>query len=428
MKKNGSVVRKFSLVSFLVIFLLATGISLGVSSLIKGQVLGILAQVTAEYVQGLLHNQVNVETVSEKHHTELSRLFQQGILGEKIKGVKIWDASGEIIFADEESLIGQRFTLTEDISRALQGEVLAKVKRLDPGTRLKSVKSNRILEVHAPMKNSQGVIIGAYEIYWDMDLLYQSASRAYYIVGLLFLLGFGVLYVSLYRFFKSASDTIEQQNTSLQTLQERLGEALTENEATYLGTVKALLTALDAKDNYTAGHSVRVADLAWQTGRLLGFPQERLKLLEEAALFHDIGKIGVREDILNKPGRLSQEEFEEVKKHPVIGAQIIGAINSLADRALVLRHHHERYDGTGYPDGLSGEEIPLESRILAVADTYDAITSHRPYHPAQSPLKAISVLKECSGTQLDPVVVEAFLAAIRRKDSRIYVAEKGASA
>ncbi len=418
MNRKGTIIRRFSMVSLLVIFLLGVSISLGVSALIRGQVFNILAQVTAEYVQGLLHNQVKIDTISESHHTEISSLLRQGILGEKIKGAKIWDASGKIIFADQDAIIGRTFQLPDAVRKALAGEVLAEVMMLDrEGSGGK--ERDRVLEVYAPMKNSRGEVIGAYEISWDIAPLDRSATRAYYAVWLMFLLGFMILYLSLYRIFKSASDTIDHQSKAIHTLRGRLDESMTKNESTQLGAIKALLTALDAKDNYTAGHSVRVADLALSTGRQLGLSADRLKLLEEAALFHDIGKIGVPEQILNKPGKLTVEEFQEVQKHPIIGAQIIGAINFLSDRALILRHHHERYDGTGYPDRLAGEQIPLEARILAVADTYDAITSHRPCHQAQPPARAIAILRECSGTQLDPLVVEAIISAIYPVEGRI---------
>lgn len=410
---RNSLLHKFSLVSFLAFLILSVGLSLGISGLIKREVLDILAHVTGEYVQGLVHSQVRVETISEKHHDELSRLFQQGVLGEKILGVKIWDVEGRIIFSNDQTIAGQQFPLSLNLKKALSGQMVAGVR--ERGVGLEGGEKDSVLEVYAPMKSTQGAILGAYEIYWDEDLLRQAASKAYYLVNILLITGFVVLYIVLYRYFKSASDTIEEQGASLATLQRRLDATRQEKENTYLGTVKALLAALDAKDHYTAGHSVRVADFAIQIGRILGLTDDRLKLLEESALFHDIGKIGIPEQILNKPGRLNPQEFEEIKKHPTIGAQIIGAVDQMTEHSLILRHHHERYDGSGYPDGLAGDSIPLESRILAVADTFDAITSERPYHRALPDTRARAVLRECRGTQLDPQVVDAFLDAMARK-------------
>ncbi|MCL4440558.1 MAG: HD domain-containing protein [Firmicutes bacterium] len=413
---RNTVLRKFSLVSFLMFLVLAVGLSLGVSGLIKSQVLNILAHVTGEYVQGLIHSQVRVETISEEHHDELARLFQQGVLGEKIIEIRVWDAQGKIIFSNDRLLIGQQFPLLTSLKKALAGEMLAEVaKPQQSKVRQGKMERKSFLKVFGPLKSTQGDILGAYEIYWDIDLLKQATSEAYYLVNIFLVIGFVVLYLVLYRYFKIASDTIEEQNVSLVTLKKRLEATRQERENTYLGTIRALLAALNARDQYTAGHSVRVADYTLQIGREMRLPDDRLKLLEEAALFHDIGKIGVPEQILNKPGRISPQEFEEIKKHPAIGAQIIGAMDKMLKHSLILRHHHERYDGAGYPDGLAGETIPLESRILAVADTFDAITSERPYHRVLSTARAREVLDECRGTQLDPLVVDAFLAVTAKE-------------
>ncbi len=178
-------------------------------------------------------------------------------------------------------------------------------------------------------------------------------------------------------------------------------------------TLKALVRSLEAKDPYTKEHSQRVTDLAVKTAEVLGCSSEELGSLRFAGPLHDIGKIGIRDQILMKPGRLTREEYEIIKAHPVIGEEIVGNLGLLPVEKWIVRHHHERWDGKGYPDGLAGTDIPWLSRILAVADTYDAITSRRPYRAPRNVNQALEEIRRCSGTQLDPAVAEAFQTVIK---------------
>ena len=175
-------------------------------------------------------------------------------------------------------------------------------------------------------------------------------------------------------------------------------------------TLRALVRTLEAKDPYTKMHSERVTELSLNIARQMGCSSEELESLRFAGHLHDIGKIGIRDQILMKPGRLTKEEYEIIKKHPVIGADIVSHLGLLPDEKAIIRHHHERWDGKGYPDGLKGPESPLLSRVLAVADTYDAITSHRPYRKALDHRYAYDQIVTNSGTQFDPEVVKAFRA------------------
>ena len=182
----------------------------------------------------------------------------------------------------------------------------------------------------------------------------------------------------------------------------------------YFEIVKALAQAIEAKDPYTHGHSARVMEYSLQIAQKLNLSEEEIKSLKYAAILHDIGKIGVRGYILNNPNGLTIEEYEEVKKHPAIGENIIQPIELLQPIRPLIRHHHEWYNGKGYPDGLSGENIPLGARILTVADAYDAMRSDRPYRKALSEEKAIQELKDGSGRQFDPQIVEVFLEILKQ--------------
>ncbi len=182
-------------------------------------------------------------------------------------------------------------------------------------------------------------------------------------------------------------------------------------QRSYLMTIKALANAIEARDMYTAGHTDRVYRLAKVIARRLDWDKERLLYLRQGCILHDIGKIGVPDAILNKPGKLTDAERKIMQKHPEMGARILRGIPFLAPVIPYIISHHERYDGNGYPYGLKGENIPIEGRVLAVVDTFDAILSDRPYRPSANPEKAIDELTKFKELQFDPKVVDAFLDA-----------------
>lgn len=190
-------------------------------------------------------------------------------------------------------------------------------------------------------------------------------------------------------------------------------------EATFRTTIEAFVTALEDKDRYTAGHSERVADFARVTAEEMGLPPADVELIHQAGRLHDIGKLTLRSEELNKPGPLTDEEYERFKAHPRYGEELLGPIPTFRDVIPAVGGHHERWDGKGYPRGIAGLEIPLMARIMAVADTYDAMTSHRAYRSALPHAKAVAELERCRGTQFDPDIVDAFLVAIERwRDQR----------
>ena len=176
----------------------------------------------------------------------------------------------------------------------------------------------------------------------------------------------------------------------------------------FLQTVTALVRTIEAKDAYTSGHSARVALVAKQLGQAVGLTADRVNWLEWAGLLHDIGKIGVMDQIITKPGKLTDDEFTQMKLHPSLSYQVLEPIDAIKPALAAVRHHHERYDGSGYPDGLVAEDIPLSARILQVADVWDALTSTRSYRKALSHEKALSIMRDEAGTVLDPIVFAHF--------------------
>lgn len=179
--------------------------------------------------------------------------------------------------------------------------------------------------------------------------------------------------------------------------------------------VLALVNALEAYDIYTRGHSERVALYATQIAEKMGLDKETIRKIYWASLVHDIGKLNIPPEILNKPSKLTKEEYEIIKQHPIKGYQILKELEGLSNIAEIVKYHHERWDGKGYPEGLKGEEIPLEARIIAVADSYDAMTTERPYRKALTKEEAIKELLKNAGTQFDPKVVEVFVQILERK-------------
>lgn len=198
--------------------------------------------------------------------------------------------------------------------------------------------------------------------------------------------------------------------------QEALNKLNQELRELHFNTVKAFVEAIEAKDPYTRGHSENVARYSLLIAQEIGLSIDETEELHVAALLHDIGKIGVHEDILNKPAPLNEEEYKRIIAHPIISAQIVGSIPNLAHIATIIRYHHEHFDGKGYVEGLSGESIPLGSRILAVADSFDAMTSDRPYRSGWTKERALEELKRSSGTQFDPMLVEALIRAMEYAD------------
>jgi putative two-component system response regulator len=194
-----------------------------------------------------------------------------------------------------------------------------------------------------------------------------------------------------------------------------------------IATLEALVNALEAKDPYMRGHSARVADMSATIAHQLGLSDEELEHVRVAGRLHDIGKIGTRESVLNKQGALTPEEFEHVKQHVIIGSQILAPLAHLGDIMPAVRYHHERWDGTGYPDGLRGEEIPLPARIIGAAEVFDALSTSRAYQEKMTPEQAVERIADLAGTVLDPKVYEALATVVARRRTLVFLDEGGAT-
>ena len=207
---------------------------------------------------------------------------------------------------------------------------------------------------------------------------------------------------------ESGINSIEQMNT-IKTINEQLHDKNEELERAYLDTIGILRQTVEAKDPYTRGHSDRVSEYSVLIGKKLGLDEKTLHILKIGGLFHDIGKIGIPDSILLKESKLSDEEYSQIKNHPMIGVHMLGDAAIFTDILPIVKHHHERYDGRGYPSQLVGEDIPYVARIAAVADTFDAMTSKRSYRDSL-PIDVVRAeIERCSGTQFDPNIAKVFL-------------------
>jgi putative two-component system response regulator len=210
-----------------------------------------------------------------------------------------------------------------------------------------------------------------------------------------------------------------------QFLEERVEEQTGEIKKLFLGAIEALVSALEAKDRYTGGHSRRVTEIALALGNELGLSTKDIEDLRWASLLHDIGKIAIDQTIQNKPGKLTREEYEHIMLHVHIGAEIVKPVVN-GKISKMIEHHHDHYDGKGLHQVIAGSDIPLGARILAVADAFDAMTSDRPYRAAMSISEAIDEIKRCAGTQFDPIVVAAFLKTAEIVATRVRSLQSGA--
>ena len=256
------------------------------------------------------------------------------------------------------------------------------------------------LEMWVPVRDN-GQLVGAAVVWRDLASIDRALRQMQMSTSTIIALAALALWLVLRGVYVRSSRQIMSQSHALEA-------ALAETERTYDTTLQALSNALDVRDSETEGHSRRVVEYMELIIAELALPHAQLPTLRRGALLHDIGKIGVPDNVLRKPAALSDAEWIVMRRHPEHGARIISQIPFLEDVSRIVRHHHERWDGAGYPDGLAAEAIPLGARVFAVADSFDAMTSDRPYRRAMSVADARREVARCSGTQFDPQVAEAF--------------------
>jgi putative nucleotidyltransferase with HDIG domain len=321
---------------------------------------------------------------------------------------ELWARNGNLLWASvDTSRVGRRLELVDELERVMASA--QPIGGIGAPAGAGGLLPEDGLLVYAPVRGDSGNVIGAYQVYVDASELNAVVAEGVRTIWLLVGGVFILLYFVIVVLARGASRRLRHQTKTLAARSAELEESYLRLQENALGAVESLNATVEAKDPYTAGHSQRVRRLAMAIGGELGLDANRLEALGTSALFHDIGKIAVPDAILTKPGRLEQGEFELIKEHAAKGAEIVGKLPQLADTVPAIRHHHERWDGRGYPDGLRAWEIPLEAAIVGLADAWDAMTTARPYSDALSLEDALRNVRKGRGTQFHPRVADAFL-------------------
>jgi putative nucleotidyltransferase with HDIG domain len=342
-----------------------------------------------------------------------------------IVSVKVWRPDGVLAWTTiAKERMGQRFPLSRHLEEVLtSGEAEAEFENL--GEEEDAAESRlgveHVLEVYAPILSGHGEVIGAYEVYADSAQLEARIVDRKRVIWVATASVFAVLWALLVLLARTASGTMRRQTTALRERSLALGESYRRLEQSSLEAIATLNAAVEAKDPYTAGHSARVQRIALAVAGELGFSPIELDAVRYGGLFHDIGKIAIPDVLLTKPHRLTRTEYELMKTHSAEGARIVGKFGRLRECVSIIRHHHERFDGAGYPDGLAGEEIPLPAAVVGLADAWDAMTIERPYQRARSIEEALEEVRNGRGTQFVPAVVDAFFEALRRNPADLGV-------
>jgi len=371
-----------------------------------------------EYTNGVLHPQIvrNGHIVVGHGAT---RVVKDSLEARPdILSIKVWRPDGVLAWTNlAPKRIGHRFPLSHHLGEVIEtGEAESELEHLDAEEN--AVESrlgfDHVLEVYAPV-TSRGHVVGAFEIYANPARLEASIGQRKRTIWLATVAVFAVLWALLVLLVRGASKMLRRQTEQLRKRSKDLMEAYRRLEESSLEAIESLNATVEAKDPYTAGHSLRVQRIAVAIGEELNLPKERLDPLRLGALFHDIGKLGVPDAVLTKPARLTEEEFELIKRHSEVGAHIVGKFGPLRATVPIIRYHHERWDGRGYPDGLAGEGILLEAAVVGLADAWDAMTTDRPYHRGLSLEEAFAEVRKGRGTQFAPAVVDAFFSAHWRR-------------
>ena len=388
------------------------GVVLGHS--VRTQALNDRRDSLSQYVDGVL-----APELEQGGHIAITRVLspetvRQLVNRPDILSVKVWRPDGVVAYTTlDQARIGKRYEISDELKDVLDGgqgqaafaDLGKEEDEAEAGLGVKNV-----VEAYVPIRvSATGKPIGAYEIYADASKLTASIADRRRLIwaatGGVFL----ALWLASVVLVRGASRMLRRQWRELQEHSAALAESYERLESSTLEAIESLNATVEAKDPYTAGHSKRVHDISLQIGMRLGVSEPELDALRYGALFHDIGKIAVPDAILTKPAALTDEEYEVMKTHSLEGARIAAKFGRLREAVPVIRHHHERWDGRGYPGGLAGERIPRAASIVGLADAWDAMTTERPYSAAMSHAAALEELRLGRGSQFAPEVVDAML-------------------
>ena len=338
-----------------------------------------------------------------------------------IVNVKVWDADGTLAWTRlAPERIGKTYPLGGGLAKAIEtGEPDGHLEDLpEEEDTAEALGITKLLEVYAPIR-SGGEVVGAYEIYADAAPLEASIADRRRAIWVTTAAVFALLWLALVLLVRNASKTMTRQTDVLRERSRALADSYERLEESAFEAVETLNATVEAKDPYTAGHSRRVQRIAVAVGEELGLTPRELEAIRFGGMFHDIGKLAVPDSILTKPAKLTEEEYDRIKEHSAEGARIVAKLGRLREAVPIIRHHHERWDGRGYPDGLAGTEIPLSAAVVGLADAWDAMTTERPYHRALDLDEAFAEVRDGRGTQFAPEVVDAFFSVVRKRPGEL---------
>jgi len=388
---------------------LVVAVIVGVS--VRSTVIDGFALVIADGIGGIAASILDAPDVTgslpEDKYDELNRVITVRLERGVLSGLRIIDTEGVVVYSTDADEVGSDSKVCRVEQGALVGDVVVQMVNGRP----MSTADGELLKVCAPLiLPGSDDPVGAITVFKPYGPMRQSVWTPVLAVVGVILLGALISLVVQRAIVAQAVAQIEQSQKQTDELQSRIARSMTDLEEHALGTLQALASAVDAKDSYTAQHALNVAEYATTLCQHLSDCDK--DLVEQAALLHDIGKIGIDDAILMKSAALTPLEFKVITEHPGIGANIIETVPFLQHVVPVVRHHHERWDGQGYPDGLTGTDIPWLARVLAVADAFDAMTSDRPYRRAMTMADARQEIIRSRGIQFDPEVADAFIRAI----------------
>lgn len=406
-----SLLRRFAAVGLVVTVAAAAVVGFLVQREIVSVVTEQSAELAGEQVSSFIsplvtRGSLNARHLAEWQTTRLDTLVHGGLLSAGVVRIKIWAPDGTLLYSSSGEAIGTRFAISDELRAALEGRTGFERVSASDSENAAEKNTTDLLEVYVPLHLAGSEDVeGAYEIYESTAVLDARLDRIRTVVALGAFGGFFVLFLALYGVVQGAARRLVERAQENERLAFEVAWA-------YDGTIEGWAAALDLKDKETEGHSRRVTDLTVVAAHELGIDGDDLNDVRRGALLHDIGKMGVPDSILLKPGPLDDAEWEVMHKHPEHARTMLESVGFL-ERALQIPYcHHERWDGTGYPRGLKGEEIPLPARIFAVVDVWDALSHDRPYRKAWSDAQVRDHLVAQKGSHFDPEIVDVVLRII----------------
>jgi putative nucleotidyltransferase with HDIG domain len=386
---------------------------------VRGQALDDAEVSLAQYTNGVLAPRIVYGTTLRVGGDATGIVHRDLAERPDILSVKVWKADGTLAWASlRPERIGKRFPLGSELREVFETEkATAEFSQLSDAedTAEAALLPADILEVYAPLFAGQHEVIGAYEVYADAAVIEASIAERKRAIWVVSAAVFALLWALLVLLARSASATLRRQTTALRERSAALSESYRRLEESSLEAIESLNATVEAKDPYTAGHSLRVQRIAVSLAQELGLTPTEIDAVRFGALFHDIGKIAIPDVLLTKPSRLTDDEYTLMKRHSSEGARIVSKFGRLRECVPIIRHHHERWDGAGYPEKLAGEDIPISAAIVGFADAWDAMTIERPYQRALRVEEALEEVRVCSGSQFVPMVVDAFFNAVEKR-------------